>query len=397
MAKLSIRDVPDSLFRGKRVFVRVDYNVPIASGAIQDDTRVRRTLPTLRYLLERDARLILASHLGRPNGQVSPELSLRPVAARLTELLGRSVAFAEDCVGSDVLSLTERLQDGEVVLLENLRFHPGEKANDPRFAEELSSLADVYVNDAFGTAHRSHASVSGIAEFFDHRLSGFLFQRELEVLGRVRDDPKGPFVVILGGAKVKDKIGVILNLLDRADAFLIGGGMAYTFLKAEGRAVGDSILDAESLDMVTELLQRGKEKFVLPSDHIAASDLSEDIDVRPTGADIPEGLKGGDIGPETLGSFLGRIEPEGTYFWNGPLGVFEIPAFSRGTLEVARRMRDVTKGGATTVIGGGDTVSAIHGAGIPDSEMTHVSTGGGASLEFMAGKELPGVASLSER
>jgi phosphoglycerate kinase len=397
MAKLSIRDVPDSLFAGKRTFIRVDYNVPIADSVIQDDTRVGRTLPTLHYLLERNARIILASHLGRPKGEVKPELTLKPVAERLSELLGRKVAFAQDCVGDDVLALTNDLRDGDVVLLENLRFHPEEKANDPRFCEELAGLGDVYVNDAFGTAHRAHASVSGIAEFFDHRLSGFLFQRELEVLGEVRDRPKTPFVVILGGAKVKDKIGVIRNLLDRADSFLIGGGMAYTFLSARGHGVGDSILDSESLGMVSELLEKGGEKLLLPLDHVVARDLSDDAEPRVSGVDIADGLRGGDVGPETLKTFLERIDPEGTYFWNGPLGVFEVSSFSHGTMALAERLREVTSEGAVSVIGGGDTVSAIHRAGIEDSEMSHVSTGGGASLEFMAGVELPGVVSLSEK
>jgi phosphoglycerate kinase len=397
MAKLSIQDVPDGEFAGKRVFVRVDYNVPVSDGVIQDDTRIRRTLPTLKYLLDRGARPVLASHLGRPKGQVKPELSLRPVSERLAELLDGPVAFASDCTGEEVRTSAEALGEGRVLLLENLRFHPEEKANDPGFSEGLASLGDLYVNDAFGTAHRAHASVSGITRFFERRMCGLLFRKELEMLGEVRDRPQAPFVAILGGAKVKDKIGVIRNLLRKADAVLLGGGMAYTFLKAEGHSIGESILDPDSLDMVKELVSEGRDRLVLPEDHVVALELSGDAEPKGSDVDIPEGLKGGDIGPRTRERFLGRIEPGGTYFWNGPMGVFEVTAFAEGTLAVARRLKEVTREGARTVIGGGDTVSAIHHAGIGDDEMTHVSTGGGASLEFMAGSELPGVLALSER
>ena len=395
MKKLTILDLEDSFFKGKRVFVRVDFNVPIKDGKIQDDTRIRKALPTITYLLDREARVILASHLGRPKGERKPELSLRPVAEHLSKILKKEVKFVDDCVGNKVQNAVRALKNGEVILLENLRFYTEETKNDENFSRQLAALCDVYVNDAFGTAHRKHASTYGMAQFVEKRVAGILIKRELEALTKVRENPEKPFVVVLGGAKVKDKIEIIENLLPKADRFLIGGGMAYTFLKARGSSIGNSILDEESLNKVSEFLK--SEKILLPIDHVAVSEISENAEIKIIKGDIEEGLIGVDIGPETLKLYTENIPDHGTLFWNGPMGVFEIDKFSKGSIGIAQAIKEATLKGLYTVIGGGDTVSAIHKAGLEDEDFSHVSTGGGATLEFLAGINLPGIEMLEDK
>lgn len=395
MKKLTILDLEDSFFKGKRVFVRVDFNVPIKDGKIQDDTRIRKALPTITYLLDREARVILASHLGRPKGERKPELSLRPVAEHLSKILKKEVKFVDDCVGNKVQNAVRALKNGEVILLENLRFYTEETKNDENFSRQLAALCDVYVNDAFGTAHRKHASTYGMAQFVEKRVAGILIKRELEALTKVRENPEKPFVVVLGGAKVKDKIEIIENLLPKANRFLIGGGMAYTFLKARGSSIGNSILDEESLNKVSEFLK--SEKILLPIDHVAVSEISENAEIKIIKGDIEEGLIGVDIGPETLKLYTENIPDHGTLFWNGPMGVFEIDKFSKGSIGIAQAIKEATSKGLYTVIGGGDTVSAIHKAGLEDEDFSHVSTGGGATLEFLAGINLPGIEMLEDK
>ncbi len=395
--KLAINDLEDSAYAGRVVFVRVDFNVPIKDGEIKDDTRIRAALPTINYLRERNARLVLASHLGRPKGKVVPELSLKPVAEHLGKLLGIEVRFAPDCVGEEVDRMKSELKDGEILLLENLRFHAEEKKNDPEFAKALANNINIYVNDAFGTAHRAHASTYGMAQYFDLRLAGLLMAKEISVLSKVRENPEKPFIVILGGAKVADKIGIIQNLLPKADKFIIGGGMAYTFLKAKGIAIGNSLLDEEHVELVRGFLQEEPDKFLLPVDHVVAERIEADAETKIVGPDIPNGWIGVDIGPETIKLYREAIPSEGTIFWNGPMGVFEIEAFAKGTVEIARAVADATAKGAYSVTGGGDTVSAIHKAGLKDSDFSHVSTGGGATLEFLAGKELPAIEVLNDK
>ena len=395
MKKLTILDLEDSFFKGKRVFVRVDFNVPIKDGKIQDDTRIRKALPTITYLLDREARVILASHLGRPKGERKPELSLRPVAEHLSKILKKEVKFVDDCVGNKVQNAVKALKNGEVILLENLRFYTEETKNDENFSRQLAALCDVYVNDAFGTAHRKHASTYGMAQFVEKRVAGILIKRELEALTKVRENPEKPFVVVLGGAKVKDKIEIIENLLPKADRFLIGGGMAYTFLKARGSSIGNSILDEESLNKVSEFLK--SEKIMLPIDHVAVSEISENAEIKIIKGNIEEGLIGVDIGPETLKLFTENMPDHGTLFWNGPMGVFEIDKFSKGSIGIAQAIKEATSKGLYTVIGGGDTVSAIHKAGLEDEDFSHVSTGGGATLEFLAGINLPGIEMLEDK
>ena len=392
-AKRSVRDTD---LEGKRVLLRCDFNVPMKEGRIQDDTRIRAALPTIGYILDRGASLILCSHLGRPKGQVKPELTLAPVAERLSELLKQPVPLAPDCVGPQVQAMAEALKPGECLLLENLRFHPEEEKNDPAFAKALADLADIFVSDAFGTVHRAHASTAGVAAFLP-AVSGLLIQKELEIMGGALENPRRPFVAILGGAKVSDKIGVINNLLEKADTIIIGGGMAYTFIKAMGHDVGTSLLEADKVDYAREMLDKAAAKGVmllLPVD-TAIHDKFENTDQFLTvdTAMMPDGYMGLDIGPKSVRLFTEAIRGAGTVIWNGPMGVFEFPAFAQGTKAIARALAE---SGAITIVGGGDSAAAVEQLGFAD-KMTHISTGGGASLEFLEGKELPGVACLLDK
>jgi phosphoglycerate kinase len=402
MPKLSIRDLD---LEGKRLFLRVDFNVPIKEGTVEDDTRIRAAIPTINYATEHGARVILASHLGRPKGQHVDKYSLRPVAAHLSSLIGKTVGFAEDCVGEAAKSKVDALQNGEVLLLENLRFHAGEEKNDQAFAEELGGLCDLYVNDAFGTAHRAHASTVGITAFVEQAAAGLLMEKELEYLGRVISDPEHPFVAILGGAKVSDKIPVINALIDRkVDRLLIGGAMAYTFLKAEGFTVGKSLVENDQLETALQIKQRCQTSGVallLPTDHqvvdsyepIKGSEiLAKTIPIEFTNA----GHAGMDIGVECVAHFSNALKDAKTIIWNGPMGVFEEPPFNQGTIGIALAVAEAADRGATVIVGGGDSVAAVTQAGVAD-RITHISTGGGATLEFLAGIELPGVAALSEK
>lgn len=382
---------------GKRVLIRVDFNVPLEQGRVTDDTRIRETLPTIRYARHQKARVILCSHLGRPKGKPSSELSLRPIAARLSELLGEPVGMAEDCVGDAVHEAVAKLRPGEVLLLENLRFHPEEEQNGAEFSRALAGLCDVYVNDAFGAAHRAHASTAGIAHFVPVAASGFLLKREVEHLGKLLTAAAHPFVAILGGAKVSDKIGVVKNLIGKVESFLVGGAMAMTFLKAAAHATGTSRVEADKLDVARatmEAARAAKVGFRLPSDHVVAERIAPDAPRRVVeGPDVPEGWMALDIGPKTRETFVGEIRGARTILWNGPMGVFEVPPFHEGTWAVAAA---IAASGGTSILGGGDTVAAAVHAGVAD-KMTHLSTGGGASLEFLEGRELPGIAALTDR
>jgi phosphoglycerate kinase len=392
------RSIAQLTLKDRRVFVRVDFNVPLKGGVIGDDTRIRETLPTLRYALDRGAALVVvASHLGRPKGKPNPEMSLRPVAARLGELLGAPVTFAEDCIGPAAADAATRAPRGGVVLLENLRFHPEEEKNDAGFAKQLASLADVYVNDAFGAAHRAHASVEAIVRFIPEAGAGLLMERELKYLGGVLADPERPFVAIIGGAKVSDKIEVIENLVARVDRLLIGGAMAYTFFKARGLPVGRSLVEEDKLDAARDLEGRARSRgigLLLPTDHVVAPKLEAAQPTETLRVDDPAiGERMGlDIGPETVAAYRTAIEDAQTIVWNGPMGVFEIDAFAQGTIAVARTVAGVR---GTTIIGGGDSIAAVKKAGVAD-RITHISTGGGASLEFLGGRKLPGVEVLPE-
>jgi 3-phosphoglycerate kinase len=397
MAKMVVSDLPDSEIEGKRAFVRVDFNVPIKDGVISEDYRIRRTIPTIEYLTQRGARVILASHLGRPRGRVIPDLSLRPVSLRLSELLGKPVGFTEDGTREGVKATIDGLREAEVVLLENLRFHKEETDNDPEFSKGLASLADIYVNDAFGTSHRKHASTYGMALYFDLRVAGFLVHRELKFLTKLRDNPEHPFVVIVGGAKIKDKISALKNLIEKADKVLIGGGVAYTFLKAKGINIGGSITEDEMMDWTKDALLKYEEKIFLPVDHVAAESLEKRRTRMVVDQEIPEEFKGFDIGPKTITKYISEIKDTGAIFWNGPMGVFEIDDFSAGTAHIARAIALATWRGTTTVVGGGETIAAIRKAEVLDSEIIHISTGGGASLEFLGGEELPGISVLNDK
>ena len=402
MNKLSIKDVD---IAGKRVFIRVDFNVPIKDGKVDDDTRIRASLPTIQYAIEQRARVILASHLGRPKGERVEKYSLRPVADHLSKLMGRAVEFADDCVGPDVEQKGSALMHGEILLLENLRFHKEEEKNDEEFSRQLASLCDVYVNDAFGAAHRAHASTVGITKFVDAAVAGLLMQKELEYLGRVITNPEHPFVAILGGAKVSDKIPVINALMDRkVDKLLIGGAMAYTFLKAEGFTVGKSLVENDMLDQAREIKRRANEKgieLLLPTDHQVVDSFEPIKGEKIVAKTIPIeftnlGHAGMDVGVETVAHFSNAIKDARTIIWNGPMGVFEEPPFNEGTIAIARAVADAADRGATVIVGGGDSVAAVRQAGVAD-RITHISTGGGATLEFLAGEELPGVAALNDR
>jgi phosphoglycerate kinase len=395
---MPIRSLDDLPLDGSRVFVRVDFNVPLKNGVIQDDTRIRAGLPTLRRILQEGGSVVLASHLGRPKGGPDPAFSLAPVAERLGELLGFTVFLAPEVVGSKVDELANALEAGEVLLLENVRFHPGETKNDADLAARLAALGDLYVNDAFGVCHRAHASTAGMAAYFGpgRKAAGYLLLRELEALRRVVEAPEKPFAAVLGGAKVSDKIAVVENLLGKADRLLIGGGMAYTFLAAQGVEIGDSLLEADRVDLARETLAkagaRGSE-ILLPLDHVIAREPTEGTEVRTTeGTAIPAGWKGLDIGPRTRDAFSKALADARTVVWNGPMGVFEVPSFAEGTFAVARA---VAAAPGFTVVGGGDSVSAVKKSGVAD-RIGHVSTGGGASLEFLEGKILPGIAALEE-
>jgi phosphoglycerate kinase len=388
--KKTIRDID---VKGKRVLVRVDFNVPLDQGKVADDTRIRAALPTIQYLMEQGARVILMSHLGRPKGKVREELRLTPVAERLSELLDRPVAMAVDCVGEDVESAVDRLRPGNVLLLENLRFHPGEEANAPEFVSRLASLGELYVNDAFGTAHRAHASTEGVA----HRLpavAGFLMEKELNFLSKALENPQRPFVAILGGAKISDKIGVVDNLLGKVDALLIGGGMANTFLKAQGHQVGQSLVEEESLPLARELLDKVGRKLVLPVDVVVADKFDAEAQSKIVGVEeVPIEWRILDIGPVTVERFAQELYTAKTVVWNGTMGVAEFPQFAAGTQAIIEMLAESQ---ATTIVGGGETTAAVQQAGLVE-KMTHVSTGGGASLELLEGKILPGVAALDDK
>ncbi|MCL2837596.1 MAG: phosphoglycerate kinase [Oscillospiraceae bacterium] len=382
--------------KGKKVLVRCDFNVPLDGEKITDETRLKGALPTIKYLLDNNAKVILCSHLGRPKGEFNPKFSLKPIAARLSELLGVNVVMSSDVIGDDAKAKAAALNEGEVILLENVRFHAEEEKNDPAFAKELASLAEIFVNDAFGTAHRAHASTAGVADYLP-AVMGYLIKKEVDFMGGAVANPERPFVAILGGAKVSDKIKVIENLLDKVDILIIGGGMAYTFAKAMGGEIGKSICENDKLDLALDILAKAEAKGVklmLPCDTVAADDFSNDANRKtvPTKA-IPADYEGLDIGPETIAAFTAAIAGAKTVLWNGPMGVFEMPNFAAGTKAIAKAVSEVV---GTTIIGGGDSVAAVEQAGYAP-KMSHISTGGGASLEFLEGKELPGIACLQDK
>ncbi len=398
MAKLTVEDLD---VKGKRVLMRVDFNVPLEGGKVANDKRIRAALPTIKHIVEKGGRLILMSHLGRPKGEKKPEMSLRPCVQVLSDLLGKDVKFVDDCIGETAEAGVEKLGDGEVLLLENLRYYKEETENDSDFAAKLARLGDVYVNDAFGTAHRAHASTEGVTHHIDLCAAGYLLMKEIEYLGDLMKDPKRPFVAILGGAKISGKIGVISNLLPKVDKIIIGGGMAYTFFKARGMEIGDSLLEADRIDLAKELLEKGADKIVLPVDCLVSDFL--DFDARKVGElkevdsdAIPAGWLGVDIGSKSISRFSTILRDARTVIWNGPMGVFEIEATAKGTYAIANALAEATANGAATVIGGGDSALAVVKAGVAE-KVTHVSTGGGASLEFLEGKVLPGVAALTEK
>ena len=398
MAKLTLKDLE---LAGKRVLMRVDFNVPLDENQqITDDARIQAALPSIQHVIQQGGKLILMSHLGRPKGRIVPEMSLAPAAERLSTLLGQRVPLAPDCVGAEVEAMVSGMNEGDVLLLENLRFHPEEEKNDAAFAERLARSGDCFVNDAFGAAHRAHASTEGVTHFFDECAAGFLMQKELEYLSAAVGQPKRPFVAILGGAKVSDKIPVIEHLLTKVDTLILGGGMAFTFFKAQGKEIGNSLLDADRIAFAGDLLARAGDKLALPVDCVVTDKL--DFDGRKVGAvktvpsdQIPADWEGVDIGPETVKRFSEIIASAQTVVWNGPMGVFEIEDTAKGTFAIAEALAEATRTGATTIIGGGDSASAVKQAGV-EQQMSHVSTGGGASLEFLEGKTLPGVEALTE-
>jgi phosphoglycerate kinase len=398
MKKLTVEDLD---LQGKKVLMRVDFNVPLENGKVANDTRIRAALPTIKYIVEKGGRLILMSHLGRPDGKRVADMSLEPCVAKLNAMLGKSVAFVDDCIGEAANAAADRLADGDVLLLENLRFYKEETANDPGFAKQLAALGDLYVNDAFGTAHRAHASTEGVTHYFDQCAAGFLMMKELEYLGGVIENPVRPFVAVFGGAKISGKIDVITNLLPKVDKVIIGGGMAYTFFKAQGLEIGNSLLEEDKIDIAREILAQGGDKIVLPVDCMISDFF--DFKARKIGTlkevsvrEIPADWESLDIGSKSIESFRSVLSGARTVIWNGPMGVFEIPETAKGTYAIARLLAEVTAGGAITVIGGGDSASAVAKAGVAD-KVSHVSTGGGASLEFIEGKTLPGVAALTDK
>jgi len=397
--KMILSDLPDHRYSGSRVFVRVDFNVPIRDGQIWEDYRLRRAVPTIEYLSRREARVILASHLGRPRGNPVPELSLKPVADRLAWILKvPGVRFAGEVVGKSVIDRVETMRPGEVLLLENLRFHPGEEANDPAFCRELASLADIYVNDAFATMHRSHASTFGAPQLFPVRLAGFLVQVEMAVLDRVRERPARPFTLVVGGIKLKDKFSALRTLIPKADRVLLGGAIAYTFLAARGIEIGDSPVDNEYIPWAGEMLAQYGEKILLPVDHVIAMSFEERGGYQVVHGAIPKGFRGFDIGRDTTLAYTHELMGgKGTIFWNGPLGLFEANEFADGTVDVARAIALAHWRGAMTVVGGGDTVAALRRAEVLETEMDHVSTGGGASLRYIGGEDLPGISVLTDK
>jgi phosphoglycerate kinase len=398
MNKLTINDLD---LRGKRVFIRVDFNVPLKDGVVTDDTRIRETLPTLRLAIEKGGRLVLASHLGRPKGSPDPKFSLRPAAKKLEELLGKPVAFALDCVGPGAEGQSKALRDGEVLVLENVRFHAEEEKNDETFSRQLAALCDgLFVCDAFGSAHRAHASVVGITRFVKQSAAGLLMEKELAYLGKAVTNPARPFTAILGGAKVSDKIEVVENLMKIADTMLIGGGMAYTFLKADGEPIGKSLVEDDKLELARRMRDEARQRrfaLLLPVDHVVGAEFKADTATQTVSISAtPDGWMGLDIGPKTIDTYCQKIAGAKTIVWNGPMGVFEMPAFAKGTLEVAKAVAAATSAGAISIVGGGDSVAAVHQAGVAD-KISHISTGGGASLEFLAGRKLPGVKALTNK
>ena len=388
--KKTIKDID---IKNKRVLVRVDFNVPLENGTVADDTRIQAALPTIKYLLDKNAAVILCSHLGRPKGEIKPEFSLRPAADHLATLLPYPVAFVEDCIGPKAEAAAEKLELGQVLLLENTRFHPGEKANDPEMAKQLASLADLFVNDAFGSAHRAHASTTGVADHLP-AVAGFLLEKEIRYLGQTIADPARPFIAILGGAKISDKIDVIRKLLEKADLVLIGGGMANTFFKAQGFDIADSLVEEKAVQTAKLLLGQSDQRLRLPVDIVIADAFTEDANHKTIpGGDVPQDWRILDIGQKTVKTFEESLQGAGTVVWNGPMGVFEFPAFAKGTFGLAEA---VAKCGATTIVGGGDSASAVRKSGLAD-KITHISTGGGASLEMLEGKILPGLAALEDK
>jgi phosphoglycerate kinase len=398
MNKLTIDDLD---VRGKRVFVRVDFNVPLKDGVVTDDTRIRESVPTLRLIIQKGGRLVIASHLGRPKGGPESKYSLLPVSKKLEELVGRPVRFSTDCVGPVPESKSKSLAEGGILLLENVRFHPEEEKNDEAFSEQLAALCDgLFVGDAFGSAHRAHASVVGITRFVKQSAAGLLMEKELAYLGKAVTNPARPFVAILGGAKVSDKIEVVENLMKIADAMLIGGGMAYTFLKAEGQPIGKSLVEDDKLDLAKRLRAEAQEKkfaLLLPVDHIVGAEFKPDTATQTVSVSAtPDAWKGLDIGPKTIETYRQKIAAAKTIVWNGPMGVFEMPAFAKGTLEIAKAVAAATSSGAISIVGGGDSVAAVHQSGV-EHHISHISTGGGASLEFLGGRKLPGVEALTNK
>ncbi len=398
MTKLTIQDLD---LRGKRVFVRVDFNVPLKDGVVTDDTRIRETLPTLKLAMEKGGRLVLASHLGRPKGGPDAKYSLKPAAKKLEELLDKPVGFAADCVGPDAEAKSKALKDGDVLVLENVRFHPEEEKNDEAFSKQLAALCDdLFVCDAFGSAHRAHASVVGITRFVKQAAAGLLMERELAYIGKAISNPTRPFVAIIGGAKVSDKIEVVENLMKIADAMLIGGGMAYTFLKAQGACIGKSLVEEDKLDLARKILADVKQqnfRLLLPLDNVVTPEFKADAPTKVVEVSaIPPDQMGLDIGPKTIAAYSAEIAKAKTIVWNGPMGVFEMPAFAKGTLAVAHAVADATSSGAISIVGGGDSVAAIHQSGLA-GKISHISTGGGASLEFLGGRKLPGVEALTNK